>query len=152
MAKEDLILEALKNSIEAGAKEIELFIDGNTFTVIDDGNLSFIPTLGAVCSSKGESRGRGLYLLYNECHGNISLGRDGEKTVFKAVFTSSIIKEEIVPAAFNLFPFLVFHSMKNKAEIYRLDYSDIREMGLDPEIAGNLARLKKIIREKELRS
>ena len=152
MDKEDLILEGLKNSLEAGAGAVDIFIDGNSFSISDDGHLGLIPDFKSGCSSKGGNRGRGLYLLYRETEGNLKLFRKDGRTVLEAAFPSPIKAEEIIPVCFNLTSDLTFHSLKDGKERYFINKDVLARMDLDLSRAKDISKLKKIIREKELRS
>lgn len=152
MDDEDLILEGVKNSIEAGAINIDIYIDGNAFAVADDGILSEVPDFKAGHSSKGERRGRGLFLLKEATGGRCSIEKEDGKTVLRGVFAVELRAEEVIPFCFNLTGSLTYHSMRDGHELYRLDKHALEDMGIDPSRASDIARLKKIIREKEQRS
>ncbi len=152
MDEEDLILEGVKNSLEAGASIIEVSIDGNSFSIVDDGEMSRIPDFRACSSSKGGKRGRGLFLISEASRGRCSITRESGRTVLRATFDRALEAERIIPICFNLTQTLVFHSLRDGRERYLLDSEVLRKMDVDPMKAIDLARLKRIIREKEQRS
>ena len=152
MEDEDLILEGVKNSLEAGASVIDIYIDGDEFSIIDDGKLEYIPDFKEGSSSKGEKRGRGLYLLARACNGRCSIDRKDGRTLLKGRFERALEADKVIPFCFNLTSSAVYHSMRGDVELYRLDSKDLDAMGINPENAIGIARIKRIIREKEQRS
>lgn len=151
MEIEDLVFEGVKNSLESGATTIDIYIDGCAFQVVDDGKMSLIPDFKDGTSSKGEKRGRALFLLFEATGGNCTITRESGKTVLKGVFSYPIEAEKVIPYCFNLTEKVVYHSMKDGRQLYLMDMSTLSEMGIDPEKAVDIARLKRIIREKEQR-
>ncbi len=149
MEKEDLILEALKNSLEAGALNVDIYIDGNRFCIVDDGDLESLPTFTLNESSKGEKRGRGLYLVRKITRGRCSIRREENKTILEAETPSALEAEKVIPFCFNLHDGITFHSMRCGSEAYSMRKKDLEEIGIDPKRAPDVARLKRIIREKE---
>ncbi len=152
MEREDLILEGVKNSLEAGASSIDVYIWENGFAIVDDGSLETIPSFKNGASSKGEKRGRGLFLLSEATKGRCGIERINDRTVLKAFFERKLEAEKIIPFCFNLTSLVTYHCMRDGREAYYLDVDILDKMDIDPRKAGDVARLKKIIREKEQRS
>ena len=119
--------------------------------LVDDGKMNLIPDFKDGTSSKGEKRGRALFLLFEATGGNCSITRESGKTVLNGVFSYPIEAEKVIPYCFNLTEKVVYHSMKDGRQLYQMDISTLSEMGIAPEKAVDIARLKRIIREKEQR-
>ena len=152
MDDEDLILEGLKNSLEAGASAIDIYVDGCSFSIVDDGRMDTLPAFREGFSSKGERRGRGLYLLSEVTGGRCGIRREKERTCLSGTFSHRIAVEKVLPYCFNLFPDLVFHRLERGREIYVLSGAMLESRGIDVHLISGLAHLKRIIREKEQRS
>ena len=152
MDDEDLILEGLKNSLEAGASAIDIYVDGCGFSIVDDGRMDTLPAFREGFSSKGERRGRGLYLLSEVTGGRCGIKREKERTCLSGTFSHRIAVEKVIPYCFNLFPELVFHRLERGREIYVLSGAMLESRGIDVHFISGLAHLKRIIREKEQRS
>ena len=90
MDDEDLILEGLKNSLEAGASAIDIYVDGCSFSIVDDGRMDTLPAFREGFSSKGERRGRGLYLLSEVTGGRCGIRREKERTCLSGTFSHRI--------------------------------------------------------------
>ena len=84
----DLVLEAVVNSVEAGAESISVLIrleDGQVHARIeDDGSYSLIgDPFGEGITTKGEGRGRGLHIIKEQSEGRCRLTRGKGITVLE---------------------------------------------------------------------
>lgn len=150
---DDLILEAVENSREAGAQTICVVVeesDAYHVQVIDDG-VSPIPEnpFDDGVSTKGEKRGRGLALI-KERDRSASLNRCNGKTVlaFRSVNDNSL--EELEHALLPIFmgPGNIEFSYCRNNRKFHLDSAELERENAFPIDCGSIARFKAIVRQK----
>lgn len=116
----DFLFEAVTNSLEAGAREITIeYSDYSQFldiTVTDDGKGFSGNVFASGFSTKGEGRGKGLYLL-KQCADSVDIKR--EKSLTKLSYR---IKKEENDYISEVLPF-IFSYVSDKASIVFIFHS-----------------------------
>lgn len=152
MEKADLLLEAAKNSLEAGASNLVIDVDEEAATTIvfyDDGCGSWVEDpFSEGTSSKGEDRGRGLYLIGRDSR-SADLKRIGEWTSLTIEFDRllpSSVYVSVLPAIFNLDMNVVFLRNRNGRRLYSLEKDDL---DMDILSGKGYRALGRLVEEKE---
>lgn len=151
---DDLILEAVENSRDAGAWNIAIVLtesgSGIKAEVIDDG-VSPIPEnpFGLGVSTKGENRGRGLALI-KERDRSASLDRCNGRTVlaFESVNDNSFeeLEHALIPI-FNGKGNIEFSYRSNGRE-FHLDSAELERGNAVPQNSRSIAAFKAIVKHK----
>lgn len=160
MENADLLVEAVRNSLEAGAGDILLRIDrccGMADVVVSDDSPADIvdDAFSPGVSSKGPGRGRGLFLVREASEGRCGLEKkDGRSVLHFSVVLDGSLKNlsSTVPVLFNAFPHLVVEVLEDGILLYSLDGRSLEEDGISAETAIGMNRLEGLTEEKEKRS
>lgn len=152
----DLILEAVENSVEAGASAVEATVeimDGRCrVSVVDDGD-AWIPDnpFEKGCSTKGRARGLGLAEIAEVSGGNCSLVRDGGVTRLEFCATgledSGRLSDSLLPIF--LFPADISLTVNMSGKSFALSTGELRAHDAFPDRAGAIGRFKEMARLKE---
>lgn len=148
----DLVLEAVNNSIEAGADRISVLIkldNGKVQARIeDDGSYELIGNpFGEGITTKGEGRGRGLYIINNHSHGDCRLTRGDGITVLE--FTAEddgsfdMLDEALLPIL-GLEASITVRIFKNDREIM-IDRDFLEKKGAVPVKAKGIRRYRELL-------
>ena len=150
-ALSDLLLEAVVNSTEAGAREIAADIHlGNgiaVVTVVDDGRGPSVEPFTGL-STKGKGRGMGLRLIEERSGGKCSLKREGDRTVlrFESPYDGSF--DDPGDAFFPIFQAGRGIRLSSAGDIELVfSGSEIESRGIDLERADGISLFKETIRK-----
>ena len=150
---DDLILEAVENSREAGALNISVIVEEDAalkIQVIDDG-VSPIPEnpFADGVSTKGKTRGRGLALI-KERDRSASLNRCNGKTVLAFCSVNDSSLEDLEHALLPIFmgPGNIEFSYRKNGREFLLDSAELEREKAFPVDCGSIARFKAIVRQK----
>ena len=160
MDNADLLVEAVRNSLEAGAEDIFIRIDrhcGMADVVVSDDSSKTIPddAFSPGVSSKGAGRGRGLFLIKEASDGRCGLEKkDGKSVLHFSVRLDESFEDlsATIPVLFNAFPHLVIEVMQDGIPFYTLDGVSLEKRGISVETTGGINRLRRLAEEKEKRS
>ena len=152
----DLILEAVGNSIEAGAGNIQILAesgDGESrVSVTDDGNAQ-IPDdpFAPGCTTKGNGRGLGLAKVKSGSSGRCSLIRENGKTTLSFIADQEIMKEMLDDSLLSVFlaPADISLTLKMSGKSFTLSTGELRERDAIPDRAGAIGRFREMARLKE---
>ena len=160
MDNADLLVEAVRNSLEAGAEDIAIRIDrhcGMVDVVVSDNSSKAIPddVFSPGVSTKGAGRGRGLFLVKEASGGRCGLEKkDGKSVLHFSVGLDGSFKDlsATIPVLFNAFPHLLIEVIQDGIPFYTLDGVSLEKAGVSVETAGGMNRLRRLAEEKEKRS
>lgn len=160
MDNADLLVEAVRNSLEAGAEDISIKVDrhcGMVDVVVSDDSSKAIPdnAFSQGVSSKGAGRGRGLFLVKEASGGRCGLEKkDGKSVLHFSVGLDGSLEDlsATVPVLFNAFPHLVVEVMQDGILLYTLDGVALEKAGISVKTAGGMNSLRRMAEEKEKRS
>ena len=135
MDNADLLVEAVRNSLEAGAEDIFIRIDrhcGMADVVVSDDSSKTIPddAFSPGVSSKGAGRGRGLFLIKEASDGRCGLEKkDGKSVLHFSVRLDESFEDlsATIPVLFNAFPHLVIEVMQDGIPFYTFKRSGTLE-------------------------
>ncbi len=151
---DDLILEAVENSREAGAESIDIDVDlksGKFFIKVIDDGVSPIPE-NPFCdgvTTKGEKRGRGLALI-KERDRSASLDRCNGKTVLAFSLVDDHSLEDLEHALLPIFlgEGKIEFSLRYAGKVFCLDSGELERENAFPYNGGSIAAFKAIVRRK----
>ena len=150
----DLLLEAVENSVEAGAGKVTVSVslkDGKWFSVIEDDGFwdsQVRPFSGD--TSKGEGRGKGLIrILQGSEHCSLDSGPDGTVLSFQVPDDRSLDDLFSASLPLLLWPSHVRLVIERGGKETVLDTEDLLAREAFPQDARGIARFKELLRAME---
>ena len=152
----DLILEAVENSVEAGAGQIKVAVDaedGGCRVCVEDDGCARIPDdpFSPGCTVKGRGRGYGLSRIHDISEGRCSLGREGGRTLLRfslgGLWQRCGLSDQLLPLF--LFPADISLTINRSGTSFTLSTGELRERDAFPDRAGAIGRFRKMVRLKE---
>ena len=152
----DLILEAVENSVEAGAGIISVVAeeeDGECRVRVEDDGDSAIPEdpFRPGCTTKGCGRGEGLARICSSSGGRCTLIRRDGRTMLEFIAGGRIprggLDGSLLPIF--LFPAEISMTINISGRSVRLSTGELREGNAFPDRAGAIGRFRKMVRQKE---
>lgn len=152
----ELILEAVENSVEAGASHIDVTVDGedgrNRVSITDDGCAALPDApFDAGCTTKGAGRGQGLSKICNESGGCCSISRLEGRTrlEFLAGEDKRVgdLSSSLLPIF--LFPVDISLTINIAGKGFTLSTWQLREHDAFPDRAGAIGRFRELVQLKE---
>lgn len=157
MSFSSLLLEAARNSLEAGAGRIEIILDsrdGGTEVIVKDDGKFEVPSdpFRSGASTKGSGRGRGLALIAKESEGRAALERKGTSTVLSCSLPYVLDADSaasVLPAVFNLGMDTVVRRRREGAEVYSITSSELAGLGIESDTAKGYMAIGRMVMAKE---
>ena len=152
----DLVREAVENSIEAGADDIEVLVriaDGSGSVVVSDNGFLLLdgnPFMRGY-TTKGIGHGEGLSLIREASSGRCSIGKEDGRTVLRFIVDDARLGEDLSSSLLPifLFPAEIALTIDMAGWSMTVHTGELRGADAFPDRAGAIGRFREMVRQKE---